>query len=147
MADAEDLHRWNTLSLGYTNPRGAVWLRAAIASTSGAVGVEDVVCFAGAQEALHAALHALLGPGDHAIVVLPNYPAVETLALGLCDVSGVALDAEDGWSLDIDAVAAAIRPSTRLLAISFPNNPTVTCPTRRGSQRWWHFAGGTASGC
>ena len=128
LADAEDMQRWNNLSLGYTDPRGAIWLRAAIASVNRRVGVEDIVCFAGAQEALHAALHALLDPGDHAIIMLPNYPAVETLALGLCDVSGVALDAENGWSLDVDAVAAAIRPSTRLLAISFPNNPTGYVP-------------------
>ncbi len=128
LADAEDLHRWSTLNLGYTDPHGAAWLRQAIASQSQALGAGDIVCFAGAQEALHAALHALLSPGDHAIVVLPNYPAVETLALGLCDVSGVALDEEDGWSLDIDEVAAAIRPSTRLLAVSFPNNPTGHVP-------------------
>lgn len=84
----------------------------------------DVVCFAGAQEALlYAALRALLSPDDHAIIVLPNYPTVETLAAQRCQVSGVALATED-WSLDIDAVAGAIRANTRLIAISFPNNPT-----------------------
>ena len=83
----------------------------------------DVVCFAGAQEALYAALQALLSPNDHAIIVLPNYPAVETLAAQRCQVSGVAVATED-CSLDIDTVAGAIRANTRLIAISFPNNPT-----------------------
>jgi len=32
----------------------------------------------------------------------------------------------DGWSLDIDRVAAAIRPNTRLMTINFPHNPTGT---------------------
>jgi len=32
LADAEDLERWTTLRLGYTDPLGAPWLRAAAAS-------------------------------------------------------------------------------------------------------------------
>ena len=34
------------------------------------------------------------------------------------------LDPDDGWSLDVDRVAAAIRPNTRLVTINFPHNPT-----------------------
>ena len=124
LADDEDRRRWDTLQLGYTDPLGAPWLRDTIAATYRIAASRDVVCFAGAQEALFAVLHALLGRDDHAIVVLPNYPAVEALMLSLCSVSGVALDPDDGWSLDLDAVARAIRPDTRLVAISFPNNPT-----------------------
>ncbi len=124
LADDEDRRRWDTLQLGYTDPLGAPWLRGTIAGSYRSAAAHDVVCFAGAQEALFAVLHALLGRGDHAIVVLPNYPAVEALALSLCSVSGVALDPDDGWSLDLDALACAIRPDTRLIAISFPNNPT-----------------------
>ena len=124
LADNEDRRRWDTLQLGYTDPLGAPWLRDTIAATYRSAASRDIVCFAGAQEALFAVLHALLGRGDHAIVVLPNYPAVEALMLSLCGVSGVALDPDDGWSLDLDAVARAIRPNTRLVAISFPNNPT-----------------------
>ena len=124
LADAEDRHRWDTLQLGYTDPLGAPWLRDTIAVSYRSAAPRDVVCFAGAQEALFAVLHALLGHDDHAIVVLPNYPAVEALMLSLCGVSGVALDPDDGWSLDLDAVGRAVRPNTRLIAISFPNNPT-----------------------
>lgn len=124
MADAEDQARWDDLRLAYTHPLGALWLRATIAAQYAAARPEDLVCFAGAQEGLFAVMHALLQPGDHAIVVVPGYQSVETLALGLAAVTGVALDADDGWSLDLDQVAAAIRPTTRLLCISFPNNPT-----------------------
>ncbi len=124
LADPEDAARWATLRLGYTDPLGAPWLRSAAASGYEGAAEADIVCFAGAQEALYASMHALLSPGDHAIVVLPSYQSIETLALGLCDVSGVALDPASGWSLDIDLVAAAVRPATRVIAISFPNNPT-----------------------
>ena len=124
LADAEDTERWATLRLGYTDPLGAPWLRQAVASGYQAITDGDLVCFAGAQEALYATLNALVSPGDHAIVVLPSYQSMETLALGLCAVSGVALDPDAGWSLDLEAIAAAIRPNTRVVAISFPNNPT-----------------------
>ncbi len=123
-ADAEDAMRWHDLQLSYTDPLGASWLRATIAGQYAGLNERDLVCFAGAQEGLYAVMHALLQPGDHAVVVVPGYQSIETLALGLAAVSGVALDAADGWSLDIDAVAASIRPNTRLLCISFPNNPT-----------------------
>ena len=124
LGDEQDRQRWSTLTLGYTPPLGADWLRDAVAATYGTAARHDVICFTGAQEALYATLHALLTPDDHAIVVLPSYQSIETLPLGLCAVSGVALDETDGWSLSVDAVAAAVRPNTRVLAISFPNNPT-----------------------
>ena len=80
--------------------------------------------FAGAEKGLYAVLHALLQPGDHAMVVVPGHQPVETLALGLAGVTGVAPDAHDDWSLDIEKVAAAIRPETRVICTSFPNSPT-----------------------
>ncbi len=124
LADEADARRWATLRLGYADPIGAIWLREAAAAGYRSVTASGLVCFAGAQEALFAALHALLSPEDHAVIVLPSYQSMETLALSLCEVSGVALDAAAGWSLDLDAVADAIRPNTRVLIINFPNNPT-----------------------
>ena len=124
LADDEARSRWESLRLGYGDPAGAIWLRTAIAGLYDTVGPEDVLCFAGAQEGIHCAMHTLLGPGDHAIVVTPNYQSAETIPLALGAVTGVALDPARGWTLDIDEVAAAIRPNTRLVSINFPNNPT-----------------------
>jgi aspartate/methionine/tyrosine aminotransferase len=44
------------------------------------------------------------------------------------DVSGLVLRPEDGWSLDLDALAALLRPTTKLVAVNFPNNPTGALP-------------------
>ena len=45
--------------------------------------------------------------------------------MAICsETTGVPLDPDDGWSLDIDRVADAIRPNTRLVTINFPHNPT-----------------------
>jgi aspartate/methionine/tyrosine aminotransferase len=124
MADDDDRERWQALQLGYTDPRGALWLRQTIAGGYENAGTDAVLCFAGAQEGIHVAMHALLERDDHAIVVTPNYQSAESIPLGLCAVSGVALDPVRGWALDIEQLAATIRANTKLISINFPNNPT-----------------------
>ena len=105
--------------------RRAVAARGCGRRVTASLGADDIVCFAGAQEALYAAMHALLSPGDHAIVVLPSYQSIETIAIGLCQVTGVALDAARGlvarYRCRRRRHPAARRAS---MAISFPNNPT-----------------------
>jgi aspartate/methionine/tyrosine aminotransferase len=124
LADDEDREAWDTLSLGYTETFGDPGLRHAIADMYTHADADDVICFAGAEEALYLAMQVLLGPEDHAVVITPNYQAAETVPLSLCQVTGVALDPGEDWALDLDAVAAAIRPNTRVVSVNFPNNPT-----------------------
>jgi aspartate/methionine/tyrosine aminotransferase len=109
---------------GYTQTFGAPTLRAAIATTYDSLEAEDIVCFAGAEEAIYIAMQVLLSPDDHCIVITPNYQAAETLPLSICAVSGVPLDEENNWALDVDRIKAALRPNTKLISINFPNNPT-----------------------
>lgn len=113
-------HGW----LGYTETWGAPDLRVAIAGTYDTLSDQDILCFAGAEEGIYAAMRVLLGAGDHAIVTVPNYQAAETLPLEICDVTGIALREFEDWRLDLDDLEAAIRPNTKLVSINFPNNPT-----------------------
>lgn len=124
LADSAERRRWERYGLGYIPTNGTPELRAAIAATYNGLEADDVLCFAGAQEGIFCAMHALLGPGDHAVVLVPNYQSMEEIPRSLCDVTGVALRATTGWSLDLDEVRAAIRPTTKLIAVNFPNNPT-----------------------
>jgi aspartate/methionine/tyrosine aminotransferase len=124
MARPDDRAAFEALGLGYTETFGAAALRAEIAATYDTLRPEHVLCFAGAEEAIYVAMRVLLGRDDHAIVITPNYQAAETIPLGLCAVTGVPLDAERAWDLDLDRLRAAIRPNTRLVSINFPNNPT-----------------------
>ncbi len=124
MASDEDREAFQTMWLGYTETWGAPMLRAEIARTYQRQEADDILCFAGASEGIFAANTVLLEPGDHAIVVTPNYQSHETLPTMICEATGVPLDPEDGWSLDIDRIRAAIRPNTRLVTINFPHNPT-----------------------
>lgn len=124
MARPEDRAAFEALGLGYTETFGAPALLAEIAATYDTLRPEHVLCFAGAEEAIYVAMRVLLGQDDHAIVITPNYQAAETIPLGLCAVTGVPLEYERGWDLDLDRLRAAMRPNTRLVSINFPNNPT-----------------------
>ncbi|NND90864.1 MAG: pyridoxal phosphate-dependent aminotransferase [Granulosicoccus sp.] len=112
------------LWLGYTETWGAPDLREAIASTYRSRSQSDVLCFAGASEGIFAANNVILDADSHAIVVTPNYQSHEALPAAICAVSGVPLDPDEGWSLDIDRVADAMQANTRLVTINFPHNPT-----------------------
>jgi aspartate/methionine/tyrosine aminotransferase len=123
-ASTEDRAAFEALSLGYTETFGAPALRDEIARTYDTLGPQHLLCFAGAEEAIYAAMQVLLSAGDHAIVVTPNYQAAETVPLSICAVTGVPLDIERDWDLDLDLLRAALRPNTKLISINFPNNPT-----------------------
>ena len=124
MASDEDRDAFEGMWLGYTETFGAPDLREAIAGTYTQQTASNVLCFAGASEGIFAANSVLLDKDAHVIVITPNYQSHETLPLQICEATGVPLDADDGWSLDVDRVAAAIKPNTRLLTMNFPHNPT-----------------------
>ncbi len=124
MASPEERDEFEGLWLGYTETFGAPDLREAIAATYVGRSVSDILCFAGASEGIFAANNVLLDKDSHAVVVTPNYQSHETLPVAICEATGVPLNPDDNWSLDIDRVADAIRPNTRLVTINFPHNPT-----------------------
>ena len=124
LAGPEDRAAFESVSLGYTETFGAPALRAEIAQTYDTVRPEHLLCFAGAEEGIYVAMRVLLNPGDHAIVITPNYQAAETVPLSICEVTGVPLDIDRNWDLDVDLLRAALRPNTKLISINFPNNPT-----------------------
>jgi aspartate/methionine/tyrosine aminotransferase len=124
MATPEEREEFEGMRLGYTETFGARDLRETIASMYTDRTTDDVLCFAGASEGIFAANSVILDPDSHAIVVTPNYQSHETLPVAICKATGIPLDPDDGWSLDIDRVAAAIQPNTRLITINFPHNPT-----------------------
>ena len=99
-------------------------MRDVIATTYETLERDNILCFAGAEEGIYSAMRTLLDKNDHAIVVVPNYQAAETIPLDICEVTGVALRPDENWRLDIEDVARALRPNTRLVSINIPNNPT-----------------------
>jgi aspartate/methionine/tyrosine aminotransferase len=124
LASPTDRAAFERLSLAYTETWGDPELREEIARTYDGVEARDVLCFAGAEEGIYAAMRVLLAPNDHVIVITPNYQAAESLPLSVCEVTGIPLRAEANWALDVDRLCDAIRPNTKVVSINFPNNPT-----------------------
>ncbi len=124
IATDEEREEFEGMWLGYTETYGAFDLREVIATTYSSQSPENILCFAGASEAIFAANAIILDKDSHAIVVTPNYQSHETLPVTICEATGVPLEANDNWSLDIDRIAAAIKSNTKLVTINFPHNPT-----------------------
>lgn len=124
MASPAERKQFEHMSLGYTETFGAPDLLETIATTYAKRKASEILCFAGASEGIFAANMVILDKDSHAIVVTPNYQSHETLPVAICEATGVPLEPDDGWSLDIDRVAEAIKPNTKLLTINFPHNPS-----------------------
>ncbi len=125
LTDEDSLERWRSLSLAYTEPPGLPALREAVARLHPGLEAEDVMIVSGAQEGIFLVLNAALDAGDHAIVVWPAYQSLfEVARASGADVTLLELRPEDGWALDVEALARAVRPDTRLLVVNYPHNPT-----------------------
>jgi aspartate/methionine/tyrosine aminotransferase len=119
------------LRLGYTESAGAPELRDAIAGVYEAVSPDEVLVASCAEEAIFLLYHALLGPGDHAIVETPCYESALQLARSTgAEVDGWQRRSEDGWAHDVEALERLIRPSTRAIYVNQPHNPTGTLMRR-----------------
>src|SRR5512132_1891340 len=118
LADGETRALWEGLTLGYTETAGHPLLRAEIAGLYPGLEADDVLVFAGAQEAIFAFAQTALGPDDHAVVVTPAYQSLHEVARAAgTEVSTVELEHDSGWALDLDDVRrAALLPGAAELS-------------------------------
>ena len=125
----------------YTRLDGIARLRQAIAAkVRWFNGIEvdpdrEVLVTSGATGGFHAALMALLNPGDEVILFEPfyGYHASTLRSLRMKPVlvpltAPVTPDAD--WTLDLDALKAAVTEKTRALVINTPSNPAGKIFTR-----------------
>ncbi|MCX6373111.1 MAG: aminotransferase class I/II-fold pyridoxal phosphate-dependent enzyme [Actinobacteria bacterium] len=129
MGSESDREGFAALPLTYVETWGSENLRDAIAGTYERVDAAHVLAFSGAQEALFWAMQELVGPGDHAVVTVPCYQSMETVTVATgAHVSALLMRREHGWALDLDELRGLLRPTTRLVAVNYPNNPTGHVP-------------------
>jgi len=125
MADAESKNLWENLQLSYTESPGLPLLRETIASQFDRISAKDVLTFAGAEEGIFCAMHALLSPKDHVISIVPAYQSLVDLPRSIgAETTAITLKFESNWKLDLQEVADAFKPNTKLVVINFPHNPT-----------------------
>ncbi|WP_328316852.1 pyridoxal phosphate-dependent aminotransferase [Streptomyces sp. NBC_00388] len=126
----QDMIRMLPQAHGYTDSRGILSARRAVAQRYQALGlpdvtVDDVFLGNGVSELISMAVQALLEDGDEILIPAPDFPlwtAVTTLAGGravhyLCDESAE-------WYPDLDDMASKITDRTKAVVIINPNNPT-----------------------
>ncbi|MCX4980225.1 pyridoxal phosphate-dependent aminotransferase [Streptomyces sp. NBC_00572] len=126
----QDMIRMLPKAHGYTDSRGILSARRAVAQRYQSMGVpevdvDDIFLGNGVSELISMAVQALLEDGDEVLVPSPDYPlwtAVTTLAGGkpvhyLCDESA-------DWYPDLDDMASRITDRTKAIVVINPNNPT-----------------------
>jgi aspartate/methionine/tyrosine aminotransferase len=130
LADDETRAMWEGLRLGYTESTGHPLLRAEIASLYDAIWPDDVLVFAGAEEAIFCLVNVLVEPGDHVVVTWPGYQSLHEVARAIgADVTLHELHEEDGWAFDVERLVRSLLPNTRLVVVNAPHNPTGMLPT------------------
>jgi len=136
LADDETRSMWAGLRLGYTESTGHPKLRAEIATLYDSLDAEDVLVFAGAEEALFCLFTTCVEAGDHVIVTWPGYQSLYEVARSAgAHVSLHVLREEDGWSLDVDRLIRSFRPETRMVVVNAPHNPTGMLPSEADWRR------------
>ena len=89
------------------------------------VSSENIHITSGCNEAFVSAAMAVAGSGQTVLMTNPFYFNHETtLAMMGVNIKTVSCAAEDGFVPRVDAIAAAITPDVRALALVSPNNPT-----------------------
>ncbi len=90
-----------------------------------AVSPDRVILTASTSEAYSLLFKLLCDAGDRVLVPRPSYPLFDHLTrLDGVEVDGYPLEYHGRWSVDIDALRAAISPRTRAILAVSPNNPT-----------------------
>lgn len=88
------------------------------------VAADQVLCTTGATAALSMLYRALLRPGQRIAVETPGFD----LFGGIAALHGIAADTfqrpAPDFALDLDRLAAAIRPATRMVVVSNLHNPS-----------------------
>lgn len=129
----EDLDR---MRLSYGAIRGSAALRKAVAGLYTSRGADNVLITHGTIGANHLLYETLIERGDHVVSITPTYQQHTAIprALG-AEVQEIRLRETDHWLPDLEALARAATPGTRLIALTNPNNPTGALIEREGLDR------------
>ena len=112
------------LTLLYNEHRGSSGLREAIVAGSG-LHKDNVLITSGAAGALFIIATSQLSNRDHLVVVRPNYSTnLETPKAIGCEITHFDLEFESGFDIAVSSVEKAIKPTTKMVSITCPHNPT-----------------------
>lgn len=121
----------------YTSNAGLIELRKEISYyINNLIGLEynpnnEIIVTVGGSEGIDIALRTILNYGDEVIIPQPSFVCYEPI----CKLSGgipvvIDLEERDNFKLTVDKLKSAITSKSKVLLISFPNNPTGAIMTR-----------------
>lgn len=86
---------------------------------------DEILVTVGGSEAIDLAIRALVAPGDEVIIPEPCYVSYEpiTTLTGGVPVH-IAAKAENGFRVTAEQIREKLTPRTKILVLSYPNNPT-----------------------
>ena len=120
----------NAESLTYDpQPAGLLAAREAVAEYYAAraipIAPSNLLLTASTSEGYALLFKLLCDPGDEILTPRPSYPLFEHLAaLEGVRVTQYPLRYDGAWRIELEALASAVTPRTRAIALVNPNNPT-----------------------
>ena len=104
-------------------------------------GSEIVITASGVQ-ALHVGIRCVLDPGDEALVLTPVWPNASAIIqmYNAVPVEVPHLFRDSRYTIDFEALQAAVTPRTRLLVYTSPSNPLGWVATEEEQKRLLEFA-------
>ncbi|CAK0819059.1 unnamed protein product [Prorocentrum cordatum] len=122
----------------YTGVTGTLELRSAVCEyLSAEKGLtykpDEVLIASGGKQAIYQVVVALCQAGDEVVVPAPywtSYPDLNIVRLSGASPVILTTTAKQGYAIEPEALAAAIKPSTRMLIVCNPSNPTGCAMSR-----------------
>ena len=136
LAPSDRVQRAILAALNHLNryPDGSgFYLRQALAKKHGA-SPDQIVLGNGSNELIELLVRAFLRPGDEAVVPHPSFVVYPMIVQAAGGVRVMVMLKEH--RLDLEAMARAITPLTKVVFIANPNNPTATIVTADEVERF-----------
>lgn len=101
----------------------------------------EILITHGGIHAYYLAMQSILTPGDEVLIPDPSWATHSNMAIMLRGrVKRIAAPAEAGFIPRIESWRAALTPSTRVIVLNYPSNPTGAFPSREYMQQLQAFA-------
>ncbi len=111
---------------------------AALVSTLAAmydVRQEQLLVGRGSDEAIDLLVRAFCRAGEDAILIQPPTFGMYAVCARIQNAAVIEVSLTDDFTLDVDAVLAAITPAVKLIFVCTPNNPSGRCVPRESIER------------
>lgn len=105
---------------------------------------EQVLVGRGSDEAIDLLVRAFCRAGTDAILIQPPTFGMYAVCARVQNAAVIEVPLADDFTLDVDAVLAALTPEVKLIFVCTPNNPSGQCVPRESIERLLQELGGRA---